>query len=485
MMPILRTLSIAVSSLAAMGAAAAAEAPAKKQPNVLFIAVDDLNHWVGYLGRNPQTKTPQIDRLAKMGVAFTNANCAAPICNPSRTALLSGRRPGSTGVYGNNHPFRLAVKAEDSLVMQFKNAGYETLGMGKLWHGGLGFAEQWVDTGGPEKGGDHGEGAVQDRSIGGIRFGVIAGGDEAVPDTRITDYGIAQLSKKHDKPFFLTVGFHKPHMPWNVPQKYYDLHPLDKIELPPTKADDLADVPPAGLKMAKAFGDHARVVESGRWKEAVQGYLAAISYLDGQVGRVLDALERSEYRDNTIICFWGDHGWHLGEKEHWRKFALWEEATRAPMIWVVPSVTKPGGVCEHPVDFMSIYPTLCDLAGVPKPGFVEGVNIRPLLADPKAEWRIPAVTTHGQNNHAIRTEQWRYIRYANGDEELYDHTKDPYEWTNLAGVSEFAAVKKDLAQWLPKENRDPSRTGANGADEDGERPNKRKRKQKAEKETAQ
>ena len=263
-----------------------------ERPNVLFIPVDDLNHWVGHLGRNPQTKTPNLDRLAKMGVTFTNAHCAAPICNPSRTALLSGLRPSTTGIYDNGAHFSkgAGVSAAGSLVMQFKNAGYETLGMGKLWHGGLGFPEQWTTTGGKEKAE---RGKLDDRSIGGIKFGILAGGDEAVPDTATADWAIAELGKKHDKPFFLVPGFHKPHMPWNVPQKYYDLHPLAEIELPPTKPGDLADIPQAGVKMAHAFGDHARVVASGRWKEAVQGYLAAISYLDAQVGRVLDALEKS------------------------------------------------------------------------------------------------------------------------------------------------------------------------------------------------
>jgi arylsulfatase A-like enzyme len=420
------------------------------RPNVLFIAVDDLNHWVGHLGRNPQAKTPNIDRLAKMGVTFTRAYCAGPVCNPSRAALLSGKRPGTSGVYDNQDNYRNAIQAGESLVMQFKNAGYKTLGSGKLWHGGLGFAEQWTATGGRE-GGDRAK--VNDRSIGGIKFGVMEGGDEGVADTHIASYGIAELSKKHEKPFFLTLGFHKPHMPWNVPQKYFDLHPLDKIELPPHRTNDLDDVPTAGLKMAKSLGDHARVVESGRWKEAVQGYLAAISYLDAQVGRVLDALDKSAYATNTIICFWGDHGWHLGEKEHWRKFALWEESTRAPLIWVVPGVTKPGGVCERTVDFMSIYPTLCGLSGVPVPKHVEGANIRPLLVDPKAAWTTPALTTYLQNNHAIRTERWRYIRYHDGGEELYDHTIDTYEWTNLATKPEHTELKAELAKWFPKMNR--------------------------------
>lgn len=461
-----------------------APAPAKARPNVLFIPVDDLNHWIGHLGRNQQTKTPHLDRLAKMGVTFSNAHCAAPICNPSRTALLSGIRPSTTGIYDNGAHYSkgAGVTAAGSLVLQFKNAGYETLGMGKLWHGGLGFPEQWTATGGKEP---VVRGKLDDRSIGGIKFGIITGGDECVPDTATTDWAIAELGKKHDKPFFLVPGFHKPHMPWNLPQKYYDMHPLGAIELPPVKADDLADIPGAGVKMARMSGDHARVLESGRWKEAVQAYLAAISYLDGQVGRVLDALEKSAYKDNTIICLWGDHGWHLGEKEHWRKFALWEEATRAPLIWVVPGVTKPGGICPRPVDFMSIYPTLCDLAGIAKPAHVTGPNIRPLLADPKAAWTIPALTTHGQNNHAIRSEQWRYIRYADGSEELYDHSNDDYEWTNLAAKPEHAALMRELTAFFPKENvaelKGPGSAskGAAGTPEGNETKTKRRAERKA------
>jgi arylsulfatase A-like enzyme len=430
---------------------------AAPRPNILFIAVDDLNHWVGHLGRNPQARTPNIDRLAAMGVTFTRAYCAAPVCNPSRAALLSGRRPGTTGVYDNQNPYTGVIQPAESLVTQFKNAGYETLGMGKLWHGGLGWPGQWTDTGGRERAASA---RVDDRSIGPIKFGIVEGGDEAVGDTAIADYGIAQLGRRREKPFFLVLGFHKPHMPWNVPQKYFDLHPLDKIQLPPHRTNDLDDLPPAGVKMAGAFGDHAKVLASGRWKEAVQAYLAAISYLDGQLGRVLDALEKSPHGTNTIVCFWGDHGWHLGEKSHWRKFALWEEATRAPLLWVVPGVTRPGGRCERAVDFMSIYPTLCDLAGVPAPKHVEGASLRPLLADPKAAWDKPAVTTHGRNNHALRTERWRYIRYADGGEELYDHRADPYEWTNLATRAEHALLKKELAAQLPSVNQPPVPRGA-------------------------
>lgn len=452
-----------------------------KKLNVLFIAVDDLNHWVGYFGRNKQTKTPNLDRLAQMGVSFTNAHCAAPVCNPSRTALLSGRRPGQSGIYDNETRYSsgVGVSSAGSLVTQFKNNGYDTIGTGKLWHGGLGFSEQWVET--------HPESAtrakVDDRSIGGIKFGVLDGGDEGVSDTGIASFGISELQKAHDRPFFLTLGFHKPHMPWNVPKKYYEMHPLEQIELPPFQTGDLDDVPPAGVKMARMNQDHANVIQSGRWKEAIQAYLATISYLDAQVGRVLDALEASAYRDSTIICLWGDHGWHLGEKEHWRKFALWEEATRAPFMWVVPGVTRPGGICARSVDFMSIYPTLCDLTGISKPVGVEGFSIRSLLADVGAQWETPAVTTHGQNNHAIRTDRWRYIRYADGSEELYDHDSDPYEWTNVAGAPENAELKKALSVWFPRENiPNPKDLGkgkrAGEADEDSPPERRRKRRGK-------
>ena len=439
-----------LATLAGVAEEAVAVAP---KPNVLFIAVDDLNHWVGHLGRNPDTKTPHIDRLARMGVAFTHAYCAAPICNPSRTALLSGRRPNATGVYDNTDPFRLAVTADESLVTTFKKAGYTTIGKGKIWHGGLGFPEQWDMLGGGG-GGVREPRPKEDRSIGGIKFAPLDCEDADMGDTHIADFGIEQLGRTHPKPFFLALGFHKPHMPWNVPRKYFDMHPLDKIDLPPYREDDLKDLPEAGVKMAGAFGDHARVIESGRWKEAIQAYLAAISYLDAQVGRVLDAFDKSAHATNTIICFFGDHGWHLGEKHHWRKFALWEEATRAPLIWVAPGVTKPGGRCDRTVDFMSIYPTLCDLAGIPTPKHVEGVSFRSLLADPKSAWTMPALTTHGLNNHSVRTEQWRYIRYADGGEELYEEWNDPFEWTNLAragGVHN--TVKEALKKHLPLVNK--------------------------------
>jgi arylsulfatase A-like enzyme len=418
-------------------------------PNVLFIAVDDLNHWVGYLPRNPQTITPNIDNLAKRGVRFTRSYCAAPACNPSRAALMSGMRPSTTGVYQNNDDWRGAISPKLPLTTTFRNAGYYVAGAGKIYHGSYERRSEWDD---------YLESAGKDPipkgnlGVGGIRFAPLDANDQDLREWKIVGYGIKQLQKKHDKPFLLTIGLHKPHMPWNVPQKYYDMHPLDQIVLPKVISNDLADVPAAGVAMAKPTGDHRKMLASGRWKEAVQGYLAAISYADAMIGRLIDALDKSDYRDNTIIVLWGDHGWHLGEKEHWRKFALWEEATWAPLIWVVPGLTEPDGVCERTVDFMTIYPTLTDLCGIPTPGHVEGKSIRALLANPHASWGEPALTTYGRGNHAVRSENWRLIRYASGDEELYDESADPYEWSNLAGKPELAAEKSELARFLPTEN---------------------------------
>lgn len=424
-----------------------ADAPAKSRPNILFIAVDDLNHWVGYLGRNPQTKTPNIDKLAARGVRFTRSYCAAPVCNPSRTALLTGKRPSTTGVYENGDDWREVVPPELTLMTTFRKAGYYVAGAGKIYHGAYARFSEWDDYLRNEGSQPRPKG---DRGVGGIAFGPVHASDDDLPDARIVDYGVKQLARTHDKPFLLTIGLHKPHMPWFVPQKYFDLHPLSAIELPPTTKDDLSDIPLAGQRMANARGDHAAILQSVRWKDAIQGYLAAVSYCDAMVGRLLDALDKSPYRDNTIVVFWGDHGWHLGEKEHWRKFALWEEATRAPLLWVVPGVTRPNSLCERTVDFMTIYPTLCDLAGIAIPSHVEGKSVRPLLADPGSAWDSPAMTTYGFKNHAVRSEQFRYIRYADGGEELYDEVKDPFEWTNLADQPAFASQKASLARSLPE-----------------------------------
>jgi arylsulfatase A-like enzyme len=451
-------LALSFQNVIAQPAPVRTTAPPK--PNILFIAVDDLRDWVGYLGHNPQVRTPNIDRLAKMGISFTHSYCAAPVCNASRAALMSGLRPGKTGVYDNNADWRTVIGENLMLTTTFRNAGYYVCGSGKIYHESFERPSEW-DSYLTNSFREDPEARAAGRTrlpeghsagVGGIKFGPLECRDEDLPDWRIVSYGISELQKTHDHPFFLAVGLTKPHLPWNVPRKYFDLFPLNQIILPPYQEDDLADIPPAGVKMANPEWDHIGILKSGRWKEAVQAYLATIAYADMNIGRLLDAFEKSAYRDNTIICFWSDHGWHLGEKHHWRKFTLWEEGTRSPLIWIVPGVTKPGSVSERPVDLMSIYPTLTELCGLPTPNHVEGVSISALLRNPHSVWDRPAVTTFKFNNHAVRTEGWRYIRYANGGEELYNETKDPNEWTNVVSEPRNTALKTDLAKWLPTNN---------------------------------
>jgi arylsulfatase A-like enzyme len=337
--------------------------------------------------------------------------------------------------------------------------GYFVAGAGKIYHGSYPPPDKHWDefvNGGSDEGdapkGKKGKAGPGSWGFGNFQFGPLSGGDETMPDYRIVSYCLKQLRKKHDRPFFLACGLHKPHLAWEVPQKYFDMYPLDQIKLPPVKEDDLKDIPPAGVKMALRSGDHQKITEAGKWHEAVRAYLATISFCDAMVGRLLDGLDRSEYADNTIIVLWSDHGWTLGEKQHWRKFALWEEATRAPLLFVVPGQTKAGTTCRRTVDFMSLYPTMCELCGLETPKHVQGKSIRSLLTDPAASWDEPAVTTYLFQNHAVRSERWRYIRYADGSEELYDHDADPHEWTNLAADPRQAEVRRELARWLPTEN---------------------------------
>ena len=443
-------LAIAVSVLAVFSSRPTIAAD---RPNVLFIAIDDLNHWVGHLGRNAQTKTPAIDRLAASGVSFSRAYCTAPACNPSRASLMSGQRPSTTGCYLNEQNWHPGISDDKLLNSHFQSHGYNTFGTGKIYHGGYGNGGQWTEyhktAGKTEMHPD-----AKNDGVGGIKFYPLANRDEDMPDYDAVTYGIKKLNETHDQPFFLAVGLVKPHMPFSVPQKWFDQFPLDSIELPPWKENDLDDVPPSGVKMANPQNDHAQILQSGRWKEAVQAYLATIAFTDSQVGRLIDALNTSPHRDNTIVVLWSDHGWSLGEKSHWRKFALWEEPTRSIMIWKAPGVTRENAICQRAVDFSSIYPTLCDLAGLPKPTHLDGKSIVSLLRDPATPWDQPAITTHGRMNHAIRSQQYRYIRYENGDQELYDTLADPLEYTNLADSDKHQSVIEELAQWIPKVNAD-------------------------------
>jgi arylsulfatase A-like enzyme len=446
----LAVLICMIPSLAALPTARAED----QRPNVLFIAVDDLNDWIGCLGGHPDTKSPNIDGLAERGVLFTRSYCAAPACNPSRAALMTGIAPHHSGVYVNPQPWRPAMPDVVTLNRHFKDNGYEVLGCGKIYHGAFpDAAENWRQY--VTRGSDPRPAKTPVNGIpktAHFDWGPVDAADEDMNDHKMVDWAIEQLNKKHDKPLFLACGLFRPHLPWYVPQKYFGMYPLDEIELPKILDDDLADVPPAGVAMAKPTGDHHKVTTTGNYRKAVRGYLASITFADQEIGRLLAALDKSEYADNTIIILWGDHGWHLGEKQHWRKFSLWEEADRVPLMMVVPGLTKPGQMCGRTVSFLDIYPTLCDLCDLPIGEHLDGKSLRPLLEDPSAKWNRPIVTTHGKDNHAVRSERYRYIRYSDGSEELYDHDNDPMEWTNLASRPDMKTVKKELADWLPKEN---------------------------------
>lgn len=425
---------------------------AAEKPDVLFIAVDDLNDWVGHLGGHPQAKTPNIDRLVARGTTFTNAHCAAPACNPSRAALMSGLRPWQTGIYTNGDPAQGVMKDTLTINRHFLAQGYNTQGGGKIYHAypSEGREDTWTDWKGLFPGTKEHDANMNGLNSGHFDWGPLDAKTEEMGDSKLTDWAIHELKTAPlDKPLFLGVGYVKPHLPWYVPQEYFDRFPLEAIQLPKVKEDDLADIPPAGIKMAKPDGDHAKVLKGDQWKKAVQAYLATISFLDDQVGRLLDGLDASPRKDKTIIVWWTDHGWSLGEKQHWRKFALWEETTRTSFSIIAPGVGKPGSICNAGVDYMMIYPTLCELTGLPTPDHVKGASLVPLLKDPKAEWKEVAICSHGRGNHAVKNEKWRYIRYEDGSEELYDHTQDPDEWTNLANEVGMSEVKAELSALLP------------------------------------
>ena len=420
--------------------------------HVLMIAVDDLNDWTGHLGGHPQAQTPNIDRLVSRGVTFTNAHCAAPACNPSRTALMSGVRPWESGIYVNGQSAAPFLSDTVTINRHFLASGYRTVGGGKIYHG---FGSEGREDTWTEWIGNPGTTGKMPTNINGLNkahfdWGPLSIATEAMGDAKLTDWAIEELqSASESTPLFLSVGYVKPHLPWYVPQEYFDRFPLSEVQLPAVLPDDLADIPSAGVKMAKPNGDHAAVVSKEQWKHAVRGYLATIAFLDDQVGRLLAALESSEIADDTIVIWWTDHGWHLGEKQHWRKFALWRDATRTSFAIAAPGVTKPGTVCDAPVDYMSVYPTLCELTGLPIPKHVRGPSLMPLLQDPDSNWDHRAICTHGRGNHAVYDQRWHLIRYADGSQELYDLENDPNEWKNLANEPGHSAKIQQLLAALP------------------------------------
>jgi arylsulfatase A-like enzyme len=434
------------------------------KPNYLFIAVDDLNDWIGPLGGHPQARTPNIDRLARRGVVFANAHTQAPLCNPSRASLLSGLRPSTTGLYTLQPGVRAVPRLQDHVMLPryLASHGYATFSAGKIYHdGSIKPAErsreidQWGDPGPmpypaakfvntPDK-------------IKAMDWGVFPARDEEQGDWKIADSAIDYLkSAKPDKPFFLGVGFRLPHVPCFASQKWFDLYPDDQLVMPPVKANDRDDVPEFAWYLHWKLPEPrlSWLEANHQWRPLVRAYLASISFMDSQVGRVLDALDASGLAGNTIVVFWSDHGWHLGEKGITGKNTLWERSTRVPLILAGPGI-RAGGRSQQPVELLDLYPTLVELSGLPARADLEGHSLSPLLKRPSAKRAWPAITTHNQNNHSVRSERWRYIRYADGSEELYDHRNDPNEWTNLARDKRHAGVIRDHARWLPQTNLPP------------------------------
>jgi len=427
--------------------------------NVLFLVVDDLNSWLlgdtsRYAGK---VVAPNIQRLADSGVMFTRAYTASPVCSPSRTAFFSGVSPWKSGIYHNalqadkSEPLKRAL----SLAGLFKKASYTTASYGKVTHG-WDQREHWDDRIGHKRDPAPPGAPLTPVGRGEQDWGPIHLAEDQMNDTLMTNYAIKQLQKKHDRPFFLACGLFNPHMPWYVPQKYFDMFPLDEVTIPELRENDLDDVPALGRLLTEGkrkFVD--AVLEHGLHKQAVQAYLATTAYADAQIGRVLDALEKSPYKNNTIVVLLTDNGFHLGEKHHWQKATLWEEATHCLLMFRAPGVTSPGGVSKRFVSLQDMYPTLAELCGLEPPAYLDGCSLVPLLKNPDAEWESTAITglTHkGEpvNGYiSIRNEMGRYIRYEQSQEEFYYCTKDPHEWINQIGNPKYAAVIKKLRASVP------------------------------------
>ncbi|MSU65970.1 MAG: hypothetical protein EXS38_07700 [Opitutus sp.] len=456
----------------------ALSSPSTSKPNVLFIAVDDLNDYISPLARHPGVRTPNFDRLAQRSVTFANAHCAAPACHPSRVAVMTGVHPSRSGIYVNlfgGHGPRWRDESpvlKDAVVISqhFRDHGYRAVGAGKLFHtlqwtpgDSQNDPAAWDDYRGDPLDpisqdwvrakfeSDAEAGLTPGRPLSHNLFGAapLAVPDEQTGDHLIVDWAAAQLRAPQSKPLFLAVGLFRPHIPWEVPQKWFDLHPLARVKLPLVQADDLADAHDHGRRSW-----HKWVVENKQWEKFMQGYLASMSYADHQLGRLLDALEASPMKDNTIIVLWSDHGFHIGEKENWEKFGLWTQTTRVPFFIHAPDQSRDGQQTRQPATLTDIYPTLCELAGLPVPPQCDGTSLVPQLRNPAAPRSTLSLTSYQfarepAPSHAVSDPRYRYIRYGNGFEELYDGETDPHEFTNRAGDPALAGVKTRLAQGLP------------------------------------
>lgn len=438
------------------------------RPNVVMIAIDDQNDWIEPLGGHPLVKTPHLQRLATRGTTFLNAHCQAPLCNPSRTSLMLSLRPTTLGVYGLTPWFREIDRWKDrvTLPQHFRAHGYRTFTVGKVFHGNVGNANERAtefDAWGPDAaiGATPGQKLIPQTPMGNhplMDWGTFPHKDEDKGDYRVASWAVEQIrSAPQDRPFFLAAGFFLPHVPCYATQEWYDLYPDNDSVLPLIQGNDRDDTPRFSWYLHWRLPEPRLkwVRDNGQWRNLVRSYLACTSFVDAQIGRILDAIDAAGLTDNTLIVVWGDHGWHLGEKAITGKNTLWEEATRVPLIFAGPGV-KPEGRCVQPVELLDIYPTLSDLCLLPARADLEGISLLPQLQDACVRRQRPALTSHNQGNHSIRSEQWRYIRYADGSEELYDHHTDPHEWNNLAQNSMYVPILSEHRRWLPSHTEPPA-----------------------------
>jgi len=427
------------------------------KPNVLLIAVDDLNDWVGCLGGHPQVETPNIDQLASRGVLFTNAHCQSPVCNPSRASLMTSLYPSTSGIYFLNPDLKESPIASKSKLMpqRFLEEGYDVSAAGKLFHNGGEQNERYIPNYGGQFGGF---GPRPDDKISTYPghplwdWGIYPNNDTLMPDYKIANWATTQLAAKKNQPFWMGVGFYRPHVPQFAPKKWFDRYPLASLKLPETVSDDIKDIPSYGMDITRlehVAPTHEWVVENEEWKPLVQSYLACVSFVDEQVGKVIQALDNGDFKENTYIVLFSDHGFHLGEKERYAKRSLWEDGARVPMIIVGPDIPK-GKICNQPVQLLDIYPTLLALTGLSADPFHEGHSLVPLLNNPKAKWDYKARTSFGPGNYAIVSEQYRFIQYNDGSEEFYDHAKDPHEWHNVVNEPSYASIIQEHRAEIPQ-----------------------------------
>jgi choline-sulfatase len=459
-------LVLALTSLLSTIVASAAKPPsdqtARPEPvegsrlNVLMIAIDDLNDWVGYLDGHPEVLTPNLDRLAERGRNFTNAHCSVPVCSASRVSVMSGVAATTHGSYelGPSYQELPALTDVPTIQRYFKDNGYLTLAGGKVLHG-QGFTDRLASD--IDRPLDHGLRSARPKEpinspSKSWDYGPFPEDKAEQIDYQLAGAAASVLGEEFDQPFFMSVGFRLPHVPLFVPEEYFDRYDPEKITLPNNPLSDLDDLPPnfTSINEYAVAPTHAEVLERGAQRDMTQAYLACITFVDECVGIVLDALDQSPHKDNTIIVLWSDHGFHLGEKQHWAKRTLWEESTRVPLLIAGPGIA-PGEPCREPASLLDIYPTLVELCDLPDNPHLEGLSLTPQLADPAAARDQPAITSAYYGNHAIRTRNWRYIRYEDGAEELYDHRSDPDEFHNLADDPAHEAIIEQLSRSLPKE----------------------------------